>query len=268
VSNGVHQFKSLVLTCLLLGLVLLRPVPVAAEELMVFAAASLGEVFSELRLEFEALNPGLKVICNFAGSQMLAAQIQRGAQADLFAAANEEVMRPLQKRQEILPPVFFAGNELIMIVAPAAVDIIPEFSAAAEPGRLLAIGTPQVPIGAYTRQFLGSLEQDPAFDSSFVSRFRRNVVSEETNVKAIVAKVALGEVDAGIVYRTDLTPRLARQVLPLPLPASHLPAVRYPLAALRQSAHPEAGARFIDFLFSPAGREVLLRHGFTPGEAP
>jgi molybdate transport system substrate-binding protein len=251
---------------LLSGLILLHPLPAAADELLVFAAASLSEVFTDLGADFSAHTPDTRVVCNFAGSQILATQIERGAPADLFAAANTEVMAGRQRQDAIEAPILFAGNRLVLIVSRQTAAPLADLRAAAAPGRLLAIGTAKVPVGAYTRTLLQNLARDPAYGSDFVAAFNHNVVSEETNVKAIAAKVALGEVDAGIVYRTDLTPQLAAKVVAVPLPQQYQPTIRYPIAILRHAAHPGTASRFLHYLLSPAGREILRRHGFSEVE--
>ncbi len=257
----------LLLIALMGGFGVLRPAPAAGEELLVFAAASLSESFTDLARDFEAGHPGVHVVCNFAGSQVLATQIGRGAEADLFAAANAEVMAPLLGKDQVEKPVLFAGNELVLIVPRSLAALLPDFRSVAGPGKLLVIGTPQAPVGAYTRQFLDKLASDPAYGADFVAAVRGNVVSEETNVKAIVAKVSLGEVDGGIVYHTDLTPQVQGKVILRALPAGDLPRIFYPIALVRGSTHRASAVRFLNHLQSPAGREILARHGFSRGEA-
>src|SRR5262245_625343 len=183
--------------------------PKASEQatLTVFAAASLAEPFGELGRMLESSHPGLKVRFNFAGSQPLAAQIEQGAAADLFASADERWMQYLTQREKIEgEPRVFAHNSLVVIVPksnPARIHDLPEL---AKRGVKVVVGSPATPVGAYTREALrrmGTLGLDYA--DNYAERVLANVVSEEDNVKSVVTKVQLAEADAGMVYRSDLT---------------------------------------------------------------
>ncbi len=158
---------------------------------------------------------------------------------------------------------FFAGNSLLVLLAKqqGPANRLADLEA---PGLQLAIGNRHVPIGRYTRQLLTGLAGDPAYGDELVSGIRRNVRTEESSVKAIVTRVLLGEVDAGIVYRTDLTADLRAKTGHLELPAQHNPFVRYPTAIVRTSRQEQAAQAFIELLLSPTGQTVLQGHGFLP----
>src|SRR5205085_11262248 len=152
-------------------------------------------------------HPGTAVRLVFAGSQQLAAQIDQGAAADVFASADERWMTSVKDHGHVAgEPVRFVRNRLVVIVPkmnPARIHRIQDLT---RRGVKLVIGADTVPVGRYSRTMLRNLERDPAFGPEFASRTLRNVVSEEENVKSVVGKVQLGEADAGIVYRSDVTP--------------------------------------------------------------
>jgi molybdate transport system substrate-binding protein len=119
-----------------------------------------------------------------------------------------------------------------------------------------------VPVGAYARTAFGTLERDPAYGSGFAARVAANVVSEETDVKAVVTKVALGEADAGVVYTTDVTPAVASKLRVLRFPAGAAPEAVYPIAVVSAAPNPAGAAAFVDFITSPAGLGYLKARGF------
>ena len=167
--------------------------PEASGRLTVFAAASLTEVFP-------AIDPRPRF--GFAGSDQLAFQIQQGAPADVFAAASPKYPEALYKQGLVEKPIPFATNTLVLIVPksnPAGIHSVTDLT---KPGVKIVIGDPSVPVGSYTRTVLSNLGISAAV--------LKNVVSQETDVKGVVAKVALGEADAGFVYVTDVRPCAAR----------------------------------------------------------
>ncbi len=247
-------------------LILLLPTLAQAAELSVFAASSLTEVLREAAQLYQQQHPAVQVQLHFAGSQALAAQIEQGAPADLFIAANVSVMERLHGKGLVEKPELLLGNRLILAARP---DLVPRPTAIgdlARPGLLLAIGNPQVPVGSYTRQMFKRMATDPAYGAELVSAIEKNIVSEENMVKAIVAKLLLGEVDAGIVYQSDLATANSRRLLTISLPQQHNPQASYPLARVTQSR--TESAAFSGFLFSAAAQEIFKRHGFLSGKAP
>jgi molybdate transport system substrate-binding protein len=215
-----------------------RPEPVT-----VYAAASLAGVLPELA-------PDAAV--SLAGSDRAAFQIAQGAPADVFLSAGSEHTDRLFARGLLERPVVFARNTLVLVTPSANPAGISSAADLTRPGVRLVIGTASVPVGAYARRLLRR---------AGLGRALANVVSEETDVRGVVAKVALGEADAGIVYRTDV----ADGVRSLPLPARAQPGVVYTAAATSASRRPEAARAFVRVLIGPRGRALLRRAGFLPG---
>ena len=243
--------------CLML---LLLPGLSPAAELTVFAASSLTGALQELADNYQARHAGSSIQLHFAGSQSLATQIQQGAPADLFISANQTAMNRLLSAELVEAPQLLARNRLVVACTPELKPTLQRLADLGRPGLLLTIGNPQVPVGRYTRQLFKSLEQDNLYGPELVASFQRNIVSEENQVKAIVAKLLLGEVDAGIVYQSDLhgTP-----LLRLELPEAHNPQASYPVA-LVQGGDLAAARDFLAYLVGPESQETLSRYGLLP----
>jgi molybdate transport system substrate-binding protein len=240
--------------------------PVSAGELSVFAASSLGEALQEAARVYQTKHPETRVSLNFAGSQTLAAQLERGAPADLLIAADPEVMARLQRAGLVESPRRLLRNRLALAVRSDQQPPLQTLADLGRPGLLLVIGNPQVPIGRYTRQLLAGLDYDPDYGPVLVQAIERNIVSEENRVKAIVAKLLLGEADAGFVYQSDLSAATRDRLSVIPLPERHNPEASYPLAKLKGAG--PAADDFLAFLFRPAAQAIFARHGFLPGAAP
>jgi molybdate transport system substrate-binding protein len=232
--------------------------------LTVFAAASLMDAFKEIGTDFAAAHPGVTVTFNFAGSGTLRTQLEQGAVADVFASANQTEMDTLIKDNLIAAnsSKIFLTNSLLVILPeanPAGVQTLLDL---ARPGLKLVIGDTNIPAGKYARQILSNLAKDPAYGANFSTRVLANVASNETDVKQVVAKVQLGEADAGIVYVSDAVaaPQLKTIVFP---PANNVIA-RYPIAALTKTPQPDLAASFIAYILSPDGQAILRKWGFTP----
>ena len=159
-------------------------------------------------------------------------------------------------------PQIFARNVLVVVVPaknPAGIQTLQDL---AKPNLKLVLTNKEVPVGNYARQALEKMSQDPAFGPDFSKRVLANLVSEETNVRQVAAKVQLGEADAGIVYSTDVTPALRDAVRVIQIPPELNVIAKYPIAVVK-GAQNEAGARaFIAYVLSPAGQTILVRHGF------
>ena len=244
-------------------------VPRIQGQLTIFTAASLTEAFKEMGANIEQANPGTKVTFNFAGSPTLRTQLAQGARADVFASADEPNMQGAQKEGTIASePRLFVRNQLVAIVPAANPAQVMRLQDLAKPGVKLVLTNKEVPVGNYSRQALAKMSQDAAFGSEFATRVLANLVSEETNVKQVVAKVQLGEADAGIVYSSDVTPavRGAVQVLPIPEPFNVI--AQYPIAVVRDAPNAAGGRAFIDYVLSPAGQAILTKHGFLAMAPP
>ena len=233
--------------------------------LHVFAAASLTEAFGEIGKKLEARQPGLRVRFNFAGSQQLAIQLEQGATAEVFASADERWMTYVKERELLIgEPVEFARNHLVVIVPKTNPARIKKLQDLARPGVKMVLAADAVPVGRYSRQALQAMSRDPAFGSDYSARVLRNLASEEENVRSVVGKVQLGEADAGIVYRSDVTPSLARFITLFPLTGEADIVASYPIATLKSGAAAELGQVFVDLVLSEEGQKVLQSRGLTP----
>lgn len=234
--------------------------PAVPEErtLTVFAAASLTEAFTEIGAAFEAANPGVSVVFNFAGSQALRTQIEEGAAADVFASANTKEMETLAAGGMVGNSRPFVQN-LLTIIAPAdnpARLATPQ--ELARPGLKLVLAAEEVPVGKYARQMLEQM--DGLYGAGYRDAVMANAVSNEDNVKQVVAKVQLGEADAGIVYASDAM--AAPELVRIEIPADVNVIAVYPIAVLQSSLEPELGQAFTRYVLSDAGQAVLQAWGF------
>jgi molybdate transport system substrate-binding protein len=239
------------------------------QTLTVFAAASLTDVFEEIATAFEAAHPGVNVIFNFAGSSTLATQLSEGAPADVFASANNRQMTVAQEAGRIGGPIrTFAENRLVVIVPadnPARLRWVHDL---ADPGVLLVIAAPDVPVRDYTDAMLERMAEVPSYGEKFRQAVIANVVSEEVDVRQVAAKVALGEADAGIVYLSDVTPDIAGDVLTIPIPDAYNTIATYPIALTNDTAQPDLAQAFVDYVLSDAGQDTLVRWGFISVRNP
>jgi molybdate transport system substrate-binding protein len=230
--------------------------------LTVFAAASITDAFTEIGANFEAANPGVTVTFNFAGSQALSTQIMEGAPADVFASADSAQMEALISGEVVAQdaPRIFLANALVIIVPqgnPAGVAGVEDLASA---GLKLVLAAEEVPIGRYSRQAFDLM--NIRLGSDFKDRVLANVVSNEDNVRQVVAKVRLGEADAGIVYASDAVS--APELPKIEIPAKMNVTAVYPIAPLLGSSHPELADAFVDYVLSPEGQAVLQTWGFGP----
>jgi len=209
----------------------------------IYAAASLAEMFP-------AMAP--KETYSFAGSDQLAFQIEQGAPADVFASANVRYPNQLFAKGLVEQPVVFAYNVLVVIVPkanPARIDSVDDI---AKPGVKLVIGDATVPVGSYTRTVLKKLNLEAALN---------NVVSNESDVRGVVTKVALGEADAGVAYWTDFLNERKR-VKYVAIPESAQPTVAYSIAVNKAAPHPAQARSFVRYLRGTVGKRWLKKYGF------
>ncbi|MDP9261207.1 MAG: molybdate ABC transporter substrate-binding protein [Actinomycetota bacterium] len=218
--------------------------------LTVFAAASLTDVFPKI---------DARPRYGFAGSDVLAFQIQQGAPADVFAAASPKYPELLYKQGLVQKPIQFATNTLVLVVPksnPAQIHTVDDLT---KPGVKIVIGDPSVPVGSYTRTVLSNLGISAAV--------LKNVVSQETDVRSVLGKVALGEADAGFVYITDAR-TVQGKVKVIALRESAQPHVVYEVAVVKNSPHLQAAYRYVTRLIRPAAQRELERAGFGPRPKP
>lgn len=240
---------------------------VASGELAVFAAASLTDAFTEMKAAFETTKPGVRITYNFAGSPALRTQLQEGARADIFAAADTNNMRQaLDAGLVVDAGETFTRNRLALIVPannPAKITALRDLG---NDGVKLVLALDAVPVGRYARESIAKMAADGSFGEGFSDRVLANLVSEEPNVKAVVTKVQLGEADAGIVYVTDVTAGVAADVKVIEIPDNFNILATYPIALTVDAANPAAAAAFVAFVLSPAGQAIMTRFGFKPIE--
>ena len=226
-----------------------------------FAASSLTEAFTEIAAVFERRYEGTRVRLNFGGSSTLATQITQGAPADVFASADEEQMRVVMDEGLTAgEPQIFTGNRLVLLT-PEDSDIV-SLKQLAEPGVLLVLAAPDVPVGNYARAALEKM--NGTYGADFSERALENLVSEESNVRQVALKVELGQADAAIVYATDAA--VAEGVNTVPIPHDLNVSGTYPVATLTHSAQPEAAQAFVELVLSGEGQAILSERGFQAPE--
>jgi molybdate transport system substrate-binding protein len=213
--------------------------------LTIFAAASLTNVFPQI---------DARQRYSFAGSNQLAAQIRQGAPADVFASANAALPDQLYAEGLVEKPVVFTRNALILIVPRSNPAKLASVYDLRKPGVKLVVAAKGVPVGDYTRTVLHNLALDDALN---------NVASNENDVREVLAKVALGEADAGFVYTTDA--RTVRgKVATIGIRWSAQPIVQYAVAVVRSSKRVTAARAFVKRLLAAPGQQKLRAAGFLP----
>lgn len=215
----------------------------------VFAAASLSETFTALGHAFEVAHPGTTVRFSFAASSTLAQQIVAGAPADLFASASAENMRQVTAAGDVDPAVTFATNVAEIAVAPASTTKVTSLADLGKAGVRVALCLPQVPCGALALRVLAK------------AQVAARPVTQGLDVKSTLAYVVSGEVDAAIVYVTDVL-AAGNTVRGVEIPAAENARTDYLLATVRASRHPGLAAAFASYLRSPTGWATLSRAGF------
>jgi molybdate transport system substrate-binding protein len=219
---------------------------VARAQLTVYAAASLTDVFPRIDRAQRY---------SFGGSNQLAAQIQQGAPADVFASANTSLPNQLYAKGLCSKPVVFTRNTLVVVVPrsnPAGIRSVYDLT---KQGVKLVVAGPGVPVGSYTLQVLKNMNLSAAV--------QKNVVSQETDVREVLSKVALGEADAGFVYSTDAK-TVSTRVKTIKVPAWAQPKVQYGICVIGTSAHKADAQAFVKRVLSRAGQAKLLAAGFLP----
>lgn len=239
----------------LLLLSTLVPAPGRAAELSVFAAASLTDALREISALYEK-EGGDRIVLNLGASSTLARQIQEGAPADLFLSADEEKMTGLEKRKLLRPGTrrsVLANTLVVVVPEESSLKISGPKDLAAPSIRALALAEPQtVPAGIYAKEYLRKI--------GLWSKVIDRVVPTE-NVRAALAAVESGNVDAGIVYKTDA--QIAKHVrVAWEIPRAEGPAISYPFAVLAGSSRPDAARKLLAWLESPPAIAVFRKYGF------
>lgn len=223
----------------------------AGGKIMVFAAASLKQTFTDIGEQFKTDNPGSSVEFSFAGSSDLVTQLTQGAQADVFASADTNNMDKAAKAGLLAgDPVNFASNTLTIAVAPGNPKKIGAFKDLTQQGLNVVVCAPPVPCGSATQK----VEQ--------ATGVTLNPVSEESSVTDVLNKVTTGQADAGVVYVTDAK-GAGDKVAEVPFPEAADAVNTYPIAVLKGSKNPELAQKFVDLVTGEAGQKVLNAAGFA-----
>ncbi len=237
-------------------------------KLTVYAAASLKDSFTKIGKDFKA-SSGNDIEFNFAGSQQLVTQLQSGAQADLLVTADLPTMLTAITASLVTKDIEqeLATNNLVVILPPQNPANIQSLKDLANPGVKIDLAADTVPVGKYAQQALTRLSAESGYGSDFKAKVNANVISREDNVKAVVAKVQLGEADAGIVYSTDAIaaqsgPTANMPVKTITIPANDNPLAVYYIAKLNGASNPIAADVFIKYAIQGAGRDTLASFGF------
>jgi molybdate transport system substrate-binding protein len=219
------------------------------EEILVSAAASLTDVFGAIEAEYEQAHPGTDVVLNFGGSSTLREQILAGAPADVFASANQANVAAVVAAGDVSgDPVVFAENLMEIAVPRGNPADVADLSAFSEERLLLGLCTEGVPCGDFARLVFERGNIAPAIDTN------------EPNVRALVTKIEAGELDAGIVYVTDVA---ASDVDGVPIPERLNAEASYPIVVLSGAPNPEGAHEFVAFVLSSVGQTILSDFGFT-----
>lgn len=225
------------------------------EELIVSAAASLSNAFTDIGKKFETLNSGVKVISNFAASGALLQQIDKGAPVDVFASADQKTMDQAQEKKLILPESRknFANNELVLIVPKGAklpIKAIKDLTL--KEVTKISLGNPDsVPAGRYTQEALKNEGLWEALSPKLING---------ESVRQVLDYVSRGEVDAGFVFSTDAG--IAKDKVEVVATVANHKPILYPIAVIEASKKRELAQRFIGFVMSQEGQQILFRYGF------
>lgn len=220
-------------------------------QITVLAAASLTGTFDELGKQFKSAHPGVKVTFSFGGSSTLAQQITQGAPADVFASANTSTMSQVVGAGDAVgEPTVFVRNVLEIAVPKGNPAGVAGLADLAKQGVKVALCAKEVPCGSAAQELFSKAGITP------------HVSTYEEDVKAVLTKVELGEVDAGLVYRTDVK-AAGEKVEGIDFPEADTVVNSYPIVALKAAPNPAAARAFVEYVLSDAGQAVMGAAGFT-----
>ena len=234
-----------------------------AVELTVLGAASLKGALEKAKTAYETANPGTTLTISTDSSSALETQIEQGAPADVFLSADATNPKKLvDKGLADGDPVTFAGNKLTVIVPTANPAGIKGPADLAKAGIKVIAAGDDVPITKYATQLVRNLAKEAGYPADFVDAYTRNIASKEDNVKAVVAKIELGEGDAGIVYVTDA--KASTKVTTVDVPDSANVPATYDGVVVKASEHAAAAKAFLEWFAGPNGQAILGGLGFLP----
>lgn len=234
-----------------------------SNKVTVYGAASLKGALEAARIAYETVAPGTTLLLATDSSAALATQIEQGAPADVFLAADSTHPRDLAAAGLVHGvPVTFARNQLTIIVPADDPAAIASWADLARPGVLVVAAGDDVPITRYATDLVDALARNPGAPPAFAAGYAANVVSREDNVKAVVAKIELGEGDAAIVYSTDAA--ASERVATVAVPAASNVTATYDAVVINGSRQVTAARAFLDWFAGPGGRSILADFGFLP----
>jgi len=236
------------------------PTTGATTQLTVFAASSLTAAFTRIGRDFETANPGTTVTFNFGPSDGLAGQIETEGAADVFASASPTWMDQVETNPGISDRGDFAQNRLVIITPPDDPGGIGSLRDLANPGVQLVLAAEGVPVGDYAREALGN--------AGVAGPAEANVVSNEEDDASVVAKIASGEADAGIVYVSDVSEQVAPTVRTVEIPDESNVVATYPIAAVTGTSNLSEARAFVSYVTGTQGQATLEAYGFLPAPAP
>ena len=256
IAGGCARRLAILLAALPAAALLLAACGGGERTLTVFAASSLQDAFREIGAQFEAAHPGVEVRFDFDGSQRLRLRLEQGAQADLFASADDAQIERARVEGTIMDAGAVFAHNVITLVVPAAnpADIRALTDLSGRRRVRVVVAGPEVPAGRLTREALAALGLEAAVLAQ--------VVSEEDNVRSVLTKVVLGEADAGFVFHTDAL-AAGEDVLEFALPEPR-PATTYRLAITAEATAPDLARAFVEAVQGAAGRARLAAAGFGP----
>ena len=225
-------------------------------ELTISAAASMQDVLTDIENLYTQQHPQVKIALNFGSSGSLENQIEQGAPIDIFISAAPKQMNDLEAKKLLLAKTRqdLVGNQMVLIVPPDNQSIVDFADLAKESTKQIALGEPtSVPAGQYAEEILTNL--------NIIDAVRPKSVYGK-DVRQVLSYVETGNVDAGIVYRTDAESSKQVKIVATALPKSHSPII-YPVAVIKDGKHLQAAQQMLQFLFSPKAQAIFKQYGFV-----
>ena len=250
--------KILLKSTLLLALLWTVAASSQAVPIRVFAASSLTEAFGDIGAAYLRLHRSDPAEYSFAGAPTLRTQIQEGALVDVFASDDRQNVDALAAQRLVGPKQIFARNTMLVVV-PAKSPRVIMINELSDKGVRVVLADTNVPAGHYAEQVL--VKMTPGIQDNFAKRVLANVVSRVADVRDVLAKVARGEADAGIVFATDVT-AAGQRVRTIPIRPEYNVIGEYAIAPLTRSRNPRGADSFIKFVMSSDGQAILRAHGF------
>lgn len=262
----IARARAALVALAVLGTLVLAGCSANGSSLTIFGAASLGGALDKVRTAYEAAVPGAVLTISTDSSAALEAQIEQGAPADVFLSADTaQPHKLIDGGFATGDAVVFACNRLALIVPAANPGRITSPADLARSGLKIVAAGDAVPVSRYAAQLVANLATEPGYPPDFAAAYEANVVSKEDNVRALVAKVELGEGDAGIVYLTDAAASVNVRTIDLPGDAN-VPA-SYAGVVVANASGTDAAAAFLAWLAGPDGQAILASFGFLPADA-